>query len=89
MMRYGEFGCHSLAQLEVWQREIPPPDQGPPYDEDNPVLIRKNVAQAVFTKEHWLLKSILEPALWAPLDSLETMLEAGQYLGAQGPALRR
>ena len=26
MMRYGEFGCHSLAHLEVWQREIPPAD---------------------------------------------------------------
>ena len=24
MMRYGEFGCHSLAHLEVWQREIAP-----------------------------------------------------------------
>ena len=53
MMRYGEFGCHSLAHQEVWQREIPAADQWPAYDEDNPVLIRKNLAQAVFTKEHW------------------------------------
>ena len=29
LMRYGEFGCHSIAHLEVWQREIPPADQWP------------------------------------------------------------
>lgn len=93
MMRYGEFGCHSLAHLEVWQREISPADQKRPYDEDNPVLIRKNVVQAVFTSEHWLLESILAP-LFGRIDSLETMLEAGQFLGAHGlryavDALRR
>ncbi len=93
MMRYGEFGCHTLAHLEVWQRELPLADQLPPYDEDNPVLIRKNIAQAVFTKQHWLLEPILD-ALFGPLDSLPAMLEAGQYLGAHGlryavDALRR
>jgi beta-mannosidase len=93
MMRYGEFGCHSLAHLEVWQREIPPADQWPAYDENNPVLIRKNVVQAVFTKEHWLLKSILE-SLFGPIKTLEALVAAGQYLGAQGlryavDALRR
>ena len=93
MMRYGEFGCHSIANLEVWQREIPPADHWPAYDEDNPVLIRKNVVQAVFTKEHWLMKSILE-SLFGTVDSLEALVEAGQYLGAHGlryavDALRR
>ncbi|MCY3833966.1 MAG: hypothetical protein OXG85_13200 [Chloroflexi bacterium] len=93
MMRYGEFGCHTLAHLEVWQRELPPADQTPPYDEDNPVLIRKNIAQAVFTKQHWLLEPIMN-SFFGPLDSLPTMLEAGQYLGAHGlryavDALRR
>ena len=93
MMRYGEFGCHSLAHLEVWQREIPPADRWPPDDLENPVLIRKNVAQAVFTEEHWLLKSILD-ALFGPIDSLDSMIRAGQYLGAHGlryavDALRR
>ena len=93
MMRYGEFGCHSIAHLEVWQREIPPQLQWPAYDEDNPVLIRKNVVQAVFTKEHWLMKSILE-SLFGRVDSLEALVKAGQYLGAHGlryavDALRR
>ena len=66
MMRYGEFGCHSLAHLEVWQREISPVDQWPPDDIHNPVLIRKNVAQAVFTKEHWLLKTDPRCPVWSP-----------------------
>ena len=93
MMRYGEFGCHSIANLEVWQREIPPADHWPAYDEDNPVLIRKNVVQAVFTKEHWLMKSILA-SLFGTVGSLESLVKAGQYLGAHGlryavDALRR
>ena len=93
VMRYGEFGCHSLSNLEVWQREIPPLDQWPPDDLDNPVLIRKNVAQAVFTKEHWLLKPILD-SLFGKIETLDSLLEAGQFLGAHGlryavDALRR
>ena len=93
LMRYGEFGCHSIAHLEVWQREIPPADQWPAYDEDSPVLIRKNVVQAVFTKEHWLMKSILE-SLFGSVETLEALVKAGQYLGAHGlryavDALRR
>ncbi|MCY4070404.1 MAG: hypothetical protein OXG60_03835 [Chloroflexi bacterium] len=93
MMRYGEFGCHSLAHLEVWQREIPPAEHWPAYDEENPILIRKNVVQAVFTKEHWMLKSILE-GLFGSIDTLQTLVEASQYLGAHGlryavDALRR
>ncbi len=93
VMRYGEFGCHSLAHLEVWQREIPPAHQWPAYDEDDPILIRKNVVQAVFTKEHWLMKTILE-SLFGRVDSLESLVKAGQYLGAHGlryavDALRR
>lgn len=93
MMRYGEFGCHSIAHLEVWQREIPPSIQWPAYDEDNPILIRKNVVQAVFTKEHWLMKSILN-SLFGSVETLEALVKAGQYLGAHGlryavDALRR
>ncbi|MDE2638034.1 MAG: hypothetical protein OXI30_16840 [Chloroflexota bacterium] len=93
LMRYGEFGCHSIAHLEIWQREIPPADQWPAYDEDSPALIRKNVVQAVFTKEHWLMKSILE-SLFGSVETLEALVKAGQYLGAHGlryavDALRR
>ena len=93
LMRYGEFGCHSIAHLEIWQREIPPSIQWPAYDEDSPALIRKNVVQAVFTKEHWLMKSILE-SLFGAVETLETLVKAGQYMGAHGlryavDALRR
>ena len=93
LMRYGEFGCHSIAHLETWQREIPPADQWPAYDEDSPALIRKNVVQAVFTKEHWLMKSILE-SLFGSVETLEALVKAGQYMGAHGlryavDALRR
>lgn len=93
LMRYGEFGCHSIAHLEIWQREIPPSIQWPTYDEDSPALIRKNVVQAVFTKEHWLMKSILE-SLFGAVETLEALVKAGQYMGAHGlryavDALRR
>ena len=93
MMRYGEFGCHSLAHLEVWQREIPSAEHWPAYDEESPILIRKNVVQAVFTKEHWMLKSILN-RLFGAIDTLEALVQASQYLGAHGlryavDALRR
>lgn len=93
MMRYGEFGCHTPANLEIWQREIPPADQWPPDDLENPILIRKNVVQAVFTKEYWLLKSVTD-SLFGRVDTLESLVEAGQFLGAEGlryaiDALRR
>ena len=93
VMRYGEFGCHSIAHLEVWQREIPPARQWPHYDEEDPVLIRKNIVQAVFTKEHWLMKTILE-SLFGRVETLEALAQAGQYIGAHGlryavDALRR
>ncbi len=93
VMRYGEFGCHSLAHLEVWQREIPPADLRALDDVNNPVLIRKNLAQAVFTKEHWLLKPILA-SLFGELTDLEDLVRTGQFLGAHGlryavDALRR
>ncbi len=93
VMRYGEFGCHIPAHLEVWQRDIPPADRWPPDDLDNPVLIRKNVVQAVFSEQFWLLKPTLD-ALFGPVETLEALVEAGQYLGAHGlryavDALRR
>ena len=57
------------------------------------MLIRKNVVQAVFTEDHWVLKHILD-GLFGPIKTLSTLLVAGQYLGAHGlryaiDALRR
>ena len=83
LLRYGEFGCHTPAHLEVWQREIPPKDRWPPDDLENPVLIRKNVIQAVFTEKFWLHKEVIDE-LFGPSKTIETVVQAGQYIGAHG-----
>ena len=82
-MRYGEFGTQSPANLEVFLRDIPPASQWPLEDLLDPVLIRKNVVQAAFTPQYWLMKPVIEE-LFGPLDQLETMVEAGQFIGAEG-----
>ena len=92
-MRISEFGTHSPANLEVWQRTIPPASQWPLTNYDDPVLIRKNVFWGAVLKENWLHKEITE-RLFGPLDGLEQLVPAGQFLGAEGlryamDALRR
>ncbi len=92
-MRLGEFGTSSPANLEVWQRTIPPKSQWPIRGVDDPILARKKVVQAVFTPENWLSKSRVDGA-FGPLDNLPDLVQAGQYLGAEGlryamDALRR
>ena len=92
-MRYGEFGTQTPANLEVWHRTIPPQSQWPIQGESEPILIRKNVVQAVFSPAHWLLKGRIDSAFGA-LDNLPCLVEAGQFLGAEGlryatDALRR
>ena len=82
MMRYGEFGCQTPANLEVWHREIPPESQWP-INEDDPVLIRKNVVQAVFAKDFWLAKGVIE-RLFGEIDNLEMLVSCGQFIGAEG-----
>ena len=82
-MRYGEFGTQSPANLEVFLRDIPPASQWPLEDLLDPVLIRKNIVQAAFTPQYWLMKPVIEE-LFGPLDQLETMVEAGQFIGAEG-----
>ena len=92
-MRLSEFGTHSPANLEVWQRTIPPASQWPLTNYDDPVLIRKNVFWGAALKENWLHKEITE-RLFGPLAGLEQLVPAGQFLGAEGlryamDALRR
>lgn len=82
MMRYGEFGCQSPANLEVWYRDIPPESQWP-IDEEDPVLIRKNAVQAVFGKDFWLCTGTVE-RLFGKLDNIEMLIRCGQFLGAEG-----
>ncbi len=82
-MRYGEFGTQSPANLEVFLRDIPPASQWPLDNLLDPVLIRKNVVQAAFTPLYWLMKPVIQE-LFGPLDDLQTLVEAGQFIGAEG-----
>lgn len=90
-MRYGEFGTCSPAVLEVWQRDIPPASRWP-INLDDPILIRKNAVQAVFSKDIWCNKRQI---MWTfGPRNLPDFIRAGQYLGAEGlryayDALRR
>ena len=82
-MSYSEMGTCSPSHLEVWHRDAPISSQWPLEDVDDPVLIRKNAARAVFSAEHWLVKKRIE-TVFGPLDDLAEVIAAGQYLGADG-----
>ncbi|WP_128654889.1 glycoside hydrolase family 2 protein [Paenibacillus sp. 598K] len=82
MMRYGEVGCQTPSNVEVWYRDIPLASQWP-INEDDPALIRKNVVNAVFAKQFWLAQNVIE-RLFGELDSLEDTIKAGQFIGAEG-----
>ena len=93
LMRYGEFGCQTPANLEVWKRTIPLKDRHDLDNLHNPVLVRKNVVSSVFDSHFWLLKPTIE-ALFGRQEDLADLVEAGQFLGAEGlryavDALRR
>lgn len=82
MMRYGEFGCQSPSNIEVWHREIPPSSQWP-IDVEDPVLIRKNVVNAVFRDDYWLVKKVID-RYFGESNNLENIIKAGQFIGAEG-----
>lgn len=82
VMRYGEFGCQTPANLEVWLRDIPAEDRWP-LDVDDPVLVRKNVFNAAFRPEYWLLPEVIS-GIFGHLDDLEMTVWGGQYLGGEG-----
>ncbi|MCY2990180.1 MAG: discoidin domain-containing protein [Planctomycetota bacterium] len=81
-MRQGEFGSHSPAHLEVWQREIPVQDQWPIVGLQNEVLHRKRGVRAI-GPYNWLNMNILED-VFGPFDGLRELVEAGQFYGADG-----
>jgi beta-mannosidase len=83
IMRLSEFGCNSPANLEVWHREIPPASQWPLTNYEDPILIRKNVFHGAKLKQNWLHKELTE-RIFGPLDGLEDLVQAGQFLGAEG-----
>lgn len=86
-MRVGEFGAQSPAHLEVWHREIPPSSQWPFGNFHDSVLIRKNVFSPTdniwYWLNAWLFKETAE-RLFGPFDGLESLVEAGQFMGAEG-----
>ena len=83
IMRVGEFGTTSPANLEVWHREIPPASQWPLTNFEDPVLIRKNVFHGAWVKENWLHKELTE-RIFGKADGLDDLVRAGQFLGAEG-----
>ncbi len=92
-MRISEFGTNSPSNLEVWHREIPPSSQWPLEDLSDPILIRKNVFHGAMLAQNWLHKEIID-GLFGPPDGLGQLVQAGQFLGAEGlryamDALRR
>ncbi|MFV0351795.1 MAG: glycoside hydrolase family 2 protein [Oscillospiraceae bacterium] len=82
LMRYGEFGCQTPSNLEVWQRDFPLDSQWP-LDPENPTQYRKNALNAVFDHDYWLRPAVIE-RFFGPLDNLEMVIKGGQYLGAEG-----
>src|SRR5690606_25145965 len=58
-MRYGEFGYQTPGHLEVWHRYLPLTAQWP-IDKENPVIIRKNITNAVFSTDAWLGKPVID-----------------------------
>ncbi len=82
MMRYGEFGCQTPANLETWYKDIPE-NSRKCLDPEDPILIRKNVFYAVFSPEYWLMTRIIEE-VFGKLDNIEQIIKGGQYLAAEG-----
>ncbi|MDL2327998.1 hypothetical protein LJC64_05065 [Ruminococcaceae bacterium OttesenSCG-928-A11] len=82
MMRYGEFGCQTPANLEAWMRDIPSASRWP-VKVDDPVLVRKNAVQAVFSPNAWLMLPTIEQ-FFGPMDGIADAVKAGQFLGAEG-----
>lgn len=83
LMRYGEFGTQTPALLDVWERDIPEASRWPLAAADDPVLVRKNATNAVFSDDFWLTVPLTEE-MFGTSRSLPDLLRAGQFLGAEG-----
>lgn len=82
LMRYGEFGCQTPSNLEVWHRDFPVASQWP-LNEEDPTQWRKNALNAVFDSDYWLRPSVIE-RFFGHLDDLEMTIKGGQYLAGEG-----
>lgn len=82
LMRYGEFGCQTPSNLEVWYRDFPVASQWP-LNEEDPTQWRKNALNAVFDTDYWLRPSVIE-RFFGKLDNLEMTIKGGQYLAGEG-----
>ncbi|MDR7184586.1 hypothetical protein J2X85_001609 [Microbacterium trichothecenolyticum] len=83
LMRYGEFGTQSPAHLDVWERDIPAASRWPLDSAEDPILVRKNATNAVFSDEFWMTVPLTEE-LFGVARSLPDLIRAGQFLGAEG-----
>ncbi|MBR6427057.1 MAG: hypothetical protein IKS28_04445, partial [Clostridia bacterium] len=81
-MRFGEFGVGTPANIETWYRDIPEPDRWP-IDVENPVLIRKNAVNAVFSPDTWFAMDVIRQLFGMP-DCIEDAVKAGQWIGMEG-----
>lgn len=79
--RVGEFGIQTPANLEEWYRDIPPSSQWPIKMSD-PVLTRKHAINTLGGAA-WMFLDNIEYA-FGPMNSIETTIEAGQFLGGEG-----
>lgn len=82
LMRYGEFGCQTPSNIEVWYRDFPVKSQWP-LNEEDPTQWRKNALNAVFDTDYWLRPSVIE-RFFGQLDDLEMTIKGGQYLAGEG-----
>lgn len=82
-MRHGEFGTSGPANVEVWERTIPPELHGPKFDPKNPIIQRKKLLRAVFTDPLWLGLPQIE-RFFGPREDLPSLVRAGQFLAAEG-----
>lgn len=81
MQRNGEFSCSTPGNIEVWKKYIPAKDHFP-LDQDNDVLVRKNVFYSI-NSEMWMNLHMIE-RMYGHCDSLEKTIRAGQYLSGEG-----
>jgi beta-mannosidase len=82
MMRYGEFGCQTPANIETWYSDFPAASRWP-INCDDAVQIRKNAVNGCFDNDVWFSLGHIE-RLFGKMDGIDEAVRAGQFLAAEG-----